>query len=126
MTLGGKRMLNTKVLTTTNHGSCPATELTLERIDDMRYIYVPPRSKVEREQLSDQWEILINLDTKIAHVFFAEEDRTIENESGHMLALLAIHGNKNYTIDEFEVFFNHFGIKVVNEKFVISDSVISL
>lgn len=116
----------TKIATESCSKLCDAREITIEGADAIQYLYVPPRAAVQRQAHKNQWEVLLRLSHKTAHVCLPGESTDIINENGAMLLLLAIRGHSELSYEDFCAFFQKFGFTVKPGPLKVEDDTISL
>ena len=101
-------MLTPNEIKTTNTRGINAKEITLKGLREVKYLYVPPLSSIERETLKDQWEVIVDFVGKTAYVALKNEDHSIINDNGYMLNLMVFRGNSKTSFEDFKEFFEKY------------------
>lgn len=95
---------------------------TLEGIDEIQHMYVAPWTSIKMHGHDDnQWEVLISISHKTAHICLIGEEHELVNNSGAMMLLMAIKGHVNYSYDDIAEFFYRCGFSVEHGSLIVND-----
>lgn len=94
---------------------------TLEGIDEIQHMYVSPWTTIKMHGHDNQWEVLVRLSHKTAHICLKGEEHELVNNSSAMMILMAIKGHFDYSFEELASLFQGWGFSVSHGSLVVND-----
>lgn len=95
---------------------------TLNKIDEIQFLFVEPKTTIKLHGHNGQWEIwLVLFPIPEAYVCLKKEEHKLVNNSDSNVVIMAIKGSDDYSYDELAELLYKFGFSVHHDSFVIEE-----